>query len=155
VFGASSRRNLSPLQGRVDLWDRETEIVSGIQAIDAAGHTAGHLALAIRSGGHELLYISDAALHPIHLEHPDWHPVWDFEPSQAIATKRRLFDRGRRSTNRSCLHSTFLLSPASATSRSRVEDGGGNHSQEANRRGRRPVARGSTLMPRLAGRSSS
>src|SRR5439155_5657036 len=93
VFGKWARRNLLPLQERVELIDRETEIVPGIQAIDAAGHTAGHLALAVRSGSEELLYVSDAAIHPIHLEHPDWHPVWDHDPEGALATKRRLFDR--------------------------------------------------------------
>lgn len=93
VFGEWSRRNLGPLRDRVDLLDSEIEIVPGIEAIDSAGHTPGHLALGIRSEGDELLYVSDAAIHPIHLEHPDWHPVWDFEPSEAIANKRRLFDR--------------------------------------------------------------
>jgi glyoxylase-like metal-dependent hydrolase (beta-lactamase superfamily II) len=93
VFGEWSRMNLSPLRDRVDLLDAETEIVPGIEAIDAAGHTPGHLALGIHSAGEELLYVSDAALHPIHLEHPDWHPVWDVEPSLAITNKRRLFDR--------------------------------------------------------------
>jgi glyoxylase-like metal-dependent hydrolase (beta-lactamase superfamily II) len=93
VFGEWSRKNLSGLGDRVELLDSEAEIVPGIEAIDAAGHTPGHLALSILSGSDELLYVSDAALHPIHLEHPEWHPVWDFEPSQAIANKRRLFDR--------------------------------------------------------------
>jgi glyoxylase-like metal-dependent hydrolase (beta-lactamase superfamily II) len=86
-------QDLSGLGDRVELLDSEAEIVPGIEAIDAAGHTPGHLALSILSGSDELLYVSDAALHPIHLEHPEWHPVWDFEPSQAIANKRRLFDR--------------------------------------------------------------
>ena len=93
VYGEWSRKNLSGLGDQVELLDAETEIVPGIEAINAAGHTPGHLALSILSGGDELLYISDAALHPIHLEHPDWYPVWDFEPSEAIANKRRLFDR--------------------------------------------------------------
>jgi glyoxylase-like metal-dependent hydrolase (beta-lactamase superfamily II) len=93
VFGKWSRKNLGPIRNQVDLLDSETEIVAGVEAIDAAGHTPGHLALSLRSGGEELLYVSDAALHPIHLEHPDWHAVWDFDPAQAIANRRRLFDR--------------------------------------------------------------
>jgi len=93
VFGEWSRRNLGPIRDQVELLDAETEIVPGIEAIDAAGHTPGHLALSIRSGGAELIYVSDAALHPIHLEHPDWHAVWDFDANQAIANRRRLFDR--------------------------------------------------------------
>jgi glyoxylase-like metal-dependent hydrolase (beta-lactamase superfamily II) len=93
VFGEWSRKNLRPIRDQVDLLDSETEIVAGVEAIDAAGHTPGHLALSIRSGGEELIYVSDAALHPIHLEHPGWHAVWDFDPEQAIANRRRLFDR--------------------------------------------------------------
>jgi glyoxylase-like metal-dependent hydrolase (beta-lactamase superfamily II) len=97
VFGAWSRRNLLPLRDRVELLDREAEIVPGLEAIAATGHTAGHLAVAIRSGSEELLYVSDAAVHPIHLEHPDWHPVWDFDPKLALGTKRQLFDRAAKS----------------------------------------------------------
>jgi len=93
VFGEWSRKNLMPLREHVDLIDGDVEIVPGIEAIDAPGHTPGHLALGIRSGADELLYVSDAALHPIHLEHPDWHPVWDIDPTEAIANRRRLFDR--------------------------------------------------------------
>jgi glyoxylase-like metal-dependent hydrolase (beta-lactamase superfamily II) len=96
VFGAWSRRNLLPLRDRVELLDRETEIAPGIEAISAAGHTAGQLAIAIRSGGEELLYVSDAAVHPVHLENPDWHPVWDHEPHKANQTKRQLFDRAAK-----------------------------------------------------------
>ena len=39
----------------------------------APGHTPGYMALAIFSGGEQLLCISDVALHPIHLEQPDWY----------------------------------------------------------------------------------
>jgi glyoxylase-like metal-dependent hydrolase (beta-lactamase superfamily II) len=62
--------NLPPIQGKVDLFDREEEIVPGILAIPAPSHTPGHMALEISSEGEQLLCISDAALHPIHMEHP-------------------------------------------------------------------------------------
>jgi glyoxylase-like metal-dependent hydrolase (beta-lactamase superfamily II) len=92
-FGEWARRNLLPLRDRAELLDRDTEIVPGIEALDAAGHTPGHMAVAVRSGGDELLYISDAAIHPIHLEHPDWYPIWDYDPAAAVAAKRRLCER--------------------------------------------------------------
>ncbi|MBN1640311.1 MAG: hypothetical protein JXA09_03675 [Anaerolineae bacterium] len=31
-------------------------------------------------------------LHPLHLEHPDWLPVYDLDPPQAEQSKRRIFD---------------------------------------------------------------
>jgi glyoxylase-like metal-dependent hydrolase (beta-lactamase superfamily II) len=86
-------KNLPPIQGQLDLLDRETEILPGITAIAAPGHTPGHTVLAISSRGEQLLYISDAALNPIHLEQPDWYPAFDLDPEQARATRRQLLDR--------------------------------------------------------------
>ncbi len=93
LFLMLARKNLPPIQGQLDLVDREKEIIPGIQAIAAPGHTPGHMALTISSGSKKLLYISDAVLHPIHLEQPDWYPVFDFVPEQAMTTKRQLLDQ--------------------------------------------------------------
>jgi glyoxylase-like metal-dependent hydrolase (beta-lactamase superfamily II) len=67
--------------------------VPGIRALHAPGHTPGHMALAIQSAGAELLYISDAALHPLHLEHPDWGMSFDLDRAQALHSRHVLFDR--------------------------------------------------------------
>ena len=88
-----ARENLPPIQGKVDLFDREKEIVPGICAVAAPGHTPGHMALEISSEGELLLCIADAALHPIHLEQLDWHAAVDFAPDQAIDTRRRILHR--------------------------------------------------------------
>ena len=93
LFGRFTRKNLPPIADQVDLIDRETEIVPGVHALPAPGHTPGQMALVVASGNDELLYISDAACHPLHLERPDWHTIWDLDPAQALATRRRLFDR--------------------------------------------------------------
>ena len=90
---AVTRNNLSPIQGQLDLVDREAEIVPGVHAVEASGHTPGHMALVISSGSERLLYISDTVLHPVHLEHPDWYAIVDFAPDQAVATRRELFNR--------------------------------------------------------------
>lgn len=87
-----ARNNLLPIQGQLDLIDHETEIVPGIRALAAFGHTPGHMALAISSEGKQLLCISDTVLHPIHLEHPDWTAVVDFSPQQLVTTRRRLLN---------------------------------------------------------------
>jgi glyoxylase-like metal-dependent hydrolase (beta-lactamase superfamily II) len=90
---AFARKNLPPIQDRLDLVDHETEIVPGIRAVAAPGHTLGHMALAISSGGEQLLCISDAWLHPIHMESPDWCAAVDFAPEQVANTRRRLLSR--------------------------------------------------------------
>ena len=40
-----------------------------------------------------MLHVSDAVLYPLHLEYPQWTPVFDILPEQAAASKRRVFDR--------------------------------------------------------------
>ena len=89
----SARKNLPPITNRLDLIDSEIEILPGIRAISAPGHTPGHMVLSISSGGDHLLCASDTVLSPIHLEKPDWRPVFDFEPEQAAITKCKIFDR--------------------------------------------------------------
>jgi glyoxylase-like metal-dependent hydrolase (beta-lactamase superfamily II) len=93
LYAEPVRRHLIPLRDRVDLLDGEGEIVPGIRALPASGHTPGHIAVAIESDGKKLLYISDAALHPLHLTHPDWPMVFDLDPAAALASRRVLFDR--------------------------------------------------------------
>ena len=88
-----ARRNLEPLRDRLTLVDDGAEVVPGIRVVAAPGHTPGHLALAIASDGERLLHVSDAVLHPLHLEHPGWVPVFDLRPEEAAASKRRVFDR--------------------------------------------------------------
>jgi len=88
-----AHKNLPPIQGQLDLVDHETEIVPGINAIAAPGHTPGHMALAISSRGEQLLCISDTVLHPIHLEQPEWYAAVDFAPEQVVATRRLLLKR--------------------------------------------------------------
>ena len=93
VLAEPVRRHLLPLADRVELLEEDGEIVPGICALHAPGHTPGHMALAIRSEGEELLYISDAALHPLHLEHPAWNTVFELDPGRALHSRRALFDR--------------------------------------------------------------
>jgi len=93
VLMGFARKNLPPIRDRLDLVDHEMEIVPGMRAIAAPGHTAGHMALAIVSRGQELMCISDAVLHPIHVEHPEWYAVVDFTPEQLVSTRRQLLSR--------------------------------------------------------------
>lgn len=90
-----ARKNLPPIKDQLDLIDHETEIVPGIRAVEAQGHTPGHMALDISSGGDRLLVVSDAVLHPIHVEQPDWHAAVDFSPKKTSTTRRRLLRKAK------------------------------------------------------------
>jgi glyoxylase-like metal-dependent hydrolase (beta-lactamase superfamily II) len=88
-----ARQNLAPKKGQLDLVDREAEIVPGITAVAAPGHTPGLMALAITSKNEQLLCISDVVLHPLHLEQPEWCSVFDVVPKSVGVTRRNLLDR--------------------------------------------------------------
>ena len=90
---AFAQRNLPPIRDRLDLVDHETEILPGIRAVAAPGHTPGHMAVAISSRRQQLLCISDTVLHPVHLEQPEWYAVVDSAPKQVVATRRRLLNK--------------------------------------------------------------
>jgi len=67
------------------------EVVPGITAIDAAGHSPGLLAFHVESDGQQLLVWSDAFLHSVvSIQRPDWHADLDDEKEQAVETRKRL-----------------------------------------------------------------
>ena len=87
------RAALPSIAGRFDLIDGETELLPGVRAIPAVGHTPGHLVVEFSSQGERLLYISDLVAHPLHVEHPDWTMVFDRELAEAVATRRQWLER--------------------------------------------------------------
>ena len=90
---ATAQGNLMALRHQVELIEGETEIVPGVRAIPAPGHTPGHMALLLASEGRQLLNLGDAAVHPLHLEHPEWQNGFDLEPGVGLATRRALLER--------------------------------------------------------------
>ena len=73
--------------------DVGNEIAAGITAINAFGHTPGHMAFHIESAGKQLLLWGDTANHFIaSVEKPEWHVQFDMDKEGAGATRKRLFD---------------------------------------------------------------
>jgi len=88
-----ARRCLGALRHHIEPLERETEIVPGVVAIPAPGHTPGHLAILVTSDGQQLLNLGDAAVHPLHLEQPDWQNGFDLAADRALVTRRSLMER--------------------------------------------------------------
>jgi glyoxylase-like metal-dependent hydrolase (beta-lactamase superfamily II) len=93
IIVETAKTMLPPLQDRLDLIDPDTEIVPGIRAVGAPGHTPGHLALDIVSAGERLLAITDAFVHPVHITHPEWVAAFDYVPEQVVTTRQHLLER--------------------------------------------------------------
>jgi glyoxylase-like metal-dependent hydrolase (beta-lactamase superfamily II) len=80
-------KNVLPVAG-------EDEVVPGIRFVAAPGHTPGHTAFHLSSGGQQLMISGDAVYMPALVgRHPDWHGVYDQDAPMAEVSRRRLLDR--------------------------------------------------------------
>jgi glyoxylase-like metal-dependent hydrolase (beta-lactamase superfamily II) len=88
------RRVFRDLEQEVRQFDGEQEILPGITAVAAPGHTPGHCAFAIASGNHAMMALCDTTNHPwLFARHPDWQPILDMDGPLAVKTRKRLLDR--------------------------------------------------------------
>jgi len=87
-----AREKLTPIKDKTVLLEQEAEILPAVRVLFAPGHTSGHMVVSFASEGERLLYVGDTVLHPLHLEHPDWLPVFDILPESAAGSKQRIFD---------------------------------------------------------------
>ncbi|MGF1447679.1 MAG: MBL fold metallo-hydrolase [Pikeienuella sp.] len=66
-------------------------VVSGIEAVDAWGHTPGHHAFHIESEGERLMIIADTANHYVmSLQRPDWHIRFDMDKEGAVTARKQV-----------------------------------------------------------------
>jgi len=69
------------------------EVVSGITAVDAAGHSPGLLAFHIESAGKRLMITADTfTQYVMAVQRPDWHFEMDDEKEKAVASRKRILD---------------------------------------------------------------
>jgi glyoxylase-like metal-dependent hydrolase (beta-lactamase superfamily II) len=69
------------------------EVSPGIRFEATFGHTPGHVMVTISSGGQTVYNISDAVVHPLFVEHPEWSPAVDMDAGITDEARRRFFQR--------------------------------------------------------------
>lgn len=69
------------------------EVAPGIAAVAAHGHTPGHTVFRVTSGDKVLMNLADTTNIPaLFARHPGWHAMFDADPAEAEASRRRLFE---------------------------------------------------------------
>ena len=69
------------------------EVVPGITAVDAAGHSPGLLAFHIESNGKRFMLTADTFTQYVMAVHrPEWHFEMDDDKDKAVATRKRMLD---------------------------------------------------------------
>lgn len=80
-----------PLEGDLRLIDDGEDVVPGLTARAAFGHTPGMLAFELVSEGERLFLTADAlSQFVVSFQRPDWHVRFDMDKEAASATRRRL-----------------------------------------------------------------
>lgn len=89
---AAVNKSLLSLKGQISLVEAGIDILPGFQYIDAPGHTPGHAALAISSGGEQLIYVADIFHNILQLARPDWITRIDLGPKNAFETRKKIIN---------------------------------------------------------------
>ena len=92
VVGAQNRFPL--IEEKINLFKAGQEVIPGVEAVDTSGHTPGHSAFALHSGGESIMLIGDALTNiAVSFARPDWPTGSDQDPEKGIATRIKLLDR--------------------------------------------------------------
>ncbi|MGU3492678.1 MBL fold metallo-hydrolase [Xanthobacteraceae bacterium A53D] len=90
----NARRVFGAVEREVERYAWGKEIVPGLTAIGTPGHTPGHTSFMLESGGERLFIQSDLTNTPfLFVRHPGWHAMFDMDPVQAEASRRKMLDR--------------------------------------------------------------
>jgi glyoxylase-like metal-dependent hydrolase (beta-lactamase superfamily II) len=85
--------NVRPMAERMSFLEDGQDVVTGVTAMAAFGHTPGHMVYRIESEGAGLVLFADLANHPVwSLARPDWEVRFDADKAAAAASRRRVLD---------------------------------------------------------------
>lgn len=91
---AANRRVFAAVAEQVVQFGWGDEILPGVVAEGAPGHTPGHTAFHVRDGGQALFIQSDVTNNPVlFVVHPEWQVGFDMAGDEAVRTRRRVYDR--------------------------------------------------------------
>jgi glyoxylase-like metal-dependent hydrolase (beta-lactamase superfamily II) len=83
----------APFGNQATFVNPDDEVLPGIRAVNAYGHSPGLLAYMIESEGKNLLLWSDVTNHyGVSLQKPEWHAFHDDDKDMAVATRKRILD---------------------------------------------------------------
>jgi len=90
--GTYLSENIAPIDADTgwDVFDDVREVVPGVTMFHTGGHTAGHCAVRIESGGKRALFIGEMMPTTAH-RHLPWIMAYDLYPLETLEQKRALF----------------------------------------------------------------
>lgn len=89
----AARETIRLFGERLHPFEYDAEILPGVRATAAPGHTPGHTAILLQSQGERLLCVGDTFYDPLQLTNPKWATPWDLDAPASIASRRLLLER--------------------------------------------------------------
>jgi glyoxylase-like metal-dependent hydrolase (beta-lactamase superfamily II) len=87
--GAEAER-LEPVGDRFEQWDGSGPLLSGLDTLEAPGHTPGSTVIVLSSGSDRAMLLGDVVHCPVELVDDEWEAMFDVDPALAQRTRVRL-----------------------------------------------------------------
>jgi glyoxylase-like metal-dependent hydrolase (beta-lactamase superfamily II) len=89
----NNRRIFELVWDRVSTYRWGEEVVRGLQAVAAPGHSIGHTAFWLRSEGEKVFIQSDLTNQAaLFIPNPDWYTLLDQFPAETVRVRRNIYD---------------------------------------------------------------
>jgi len=89
----NNRRIFDTLGRRVTRYAWDRDVAPGVTAVGTPGHSIGHTSFVVSSGSAHVFVQGDINNQSVVFsKHPEWHGGFDYDPAQAAATRRRVYD---------------------------------------------------------------
>lgn len=90
AYSVKTRQAIQAVTPQTHLFEPLTKILDGINIIPSYGHTANHVSVMVESNSKKLLITSDALVNEIHVDYPDWIPMWSTDQIEAIKSMKKV-----------------------------------------------------------------
>src|ERR1700694_2095830 len=90
----AARDNLPAVANRSRFVKQGGEITTGVHYVAAPGHSPSYATILFTSGNEQFMHMGDIAHNPVtSLQHPEWSPIFDYDPARAIKSRKAILDR--------------------------------------------------------------
>lgn len=85
------KSHVTPLAEKMTFVEPGASVAAGVTAVDASGHTPGHMGYMLENDGQQLMLTADLANHYVwSFAHPEWEVRFDMDKAKATASRRQI-----------------------------------------------------------------
>lgn len=78
---------IRPVASRFEMWSGSAQLLPGVDALAAPGHTPGSTVIVVSSGTQRAMMLGDVVHCPVELVDDEWASLYDVDPELALRTR--------------------------------------------------------------------